>query len=229
MKYSNWLLVLVGFFPAVGCQETTEPVSTKPSTEISLSGETPDAVNVPAETVATSEPATDKPAETAATDDAAGNSIALTEANTKVEFVGVHVGDKPDPRKGSFGKLTGTATLEAGTLKSLSVEIDTNSLTTEIDKLTDHLKGTDFFDVKEHPTAKFESTAIEAGEAGKVNITGNLTLLGETKPVTIPATVTADGGLKLTGELSIDRTEFGMTYGEDKVEKMVSLTVSIGG
>jgi polyisoprenoid-binding protein YceI len=160
---------------------------------------------------------------------ASGDSIALTEANTKVEFVGTHSGDMPDPRKGSFGKLTGSATLEGGALKSIVVDFDTTSLSTEIDKLTDHLKAPDFFNVKEHPTAKFESTSIEAGDAGAVNITGNLTLLGVTKPVTFPATVTADGGLKLSAEFSIDRTEFGMTYGEGKVEKLVALTVTIGG
>jgi polyisoprenoid-binding protein YceI len=184
-----------------------------------------DALAAAAETPAA---ATGAGAETAAAP-ASGDSIALTEANTKVEFVGTHSGDKPDPRKGSFGKLKGLASLEGGALKSIVVDFDTTSLSTEIDKLTDHLKAPDFFNVKEHPTAKFESTAIEPGDAGAVNITGNLTLLGVTKTVTFPATVTVDGGLKLSAEFSIDRTEFGMTYGEGKVEKLVALTVTIGG
>ena len=211
-----------------GCQESIDtapspsvPVAVAPvRNEKTESGETA-SVPVTSETPVAS---TTPPATTA---DA--NTVALTEANTKVEFIGVHVGDKPDPRKGSFAKLNGSAILDMGTLKSVTVEFNTDSLTTELPPLTTHLKGTDFFDVKQHPTAKFESTSIEPGADGKVNVTGNLTLLGVTKPITMPATVSTEGGLKLTAEFSIDRTEFGMTYGDGKVENVVAMTVTIGG
>lgn len=165
-------------------------------------------------------------ADAAATGD---GSVALSAANTKVQFVGVHLGDKPDPRTGSFSNITGTAKVDGGVLRSLTVEFDTASLTTEFDKLTDHLKSPDFFDVKQHPVATFVSTAIEVGADGKSTVTGDLTLLGVTKSVSFPATITTEGGLKLNAQLSIDRTEFGMSYGSDKVEKMVALTVAIGG
>ena len=233
MKKLSWF-ALLSLAIVSGCQE---------SDDTSVPGSAPVAVATagqenaePAES-ATVPPSEKPPAETPATGataaaaDAGANTLVLTEANTKVEFVGLHVGDKPDPRKGGFGKLTGTATLDGGTLKSLAVEFDTDSLTTELPPLTTHLKSPDFFDVKQHPTAKFETTSIEegAGADGKVNVTGNLTLLGITKPITMPATVTTEGGLKLKAEFSIDRTEFGMTFGEGKVEKMVAMTVTVGG
>ena len=226
MKKLSWFALLTLTFVS-GCQESADttpapslPVAIAPAGDAKI--ETGETVSVP---VASETPVagTTPPSTTA---DA--NTVALTEANTKVEFIGVHVGDKPDPRKGSFAKLNGSAILDMGTLKAVTVEFDTDSLTTELPPLTTHLKSPDFFDVKQHPTAKFESTTIEPGADGKVNVTGNLTLLGVTKPITMPATVSTEGGLKLTAEFSIDRTEFGMTFGEDKVEKIVAMTVTIG-
>ena len=226
MKKLSWFALLTLTFVS-GCQESADttpapslPVAIAPAGDAKI--ETGETASVP---VASETPVagTTPPSTTA---DA--NTVTLTEANTKVEFIGVHVGDKPDPRKGSFAKLNGSAILDMGTLKAVTVEFDTDSLTTELPPLTTHLKSPDFFDVKQHPTAKFESTTIEPGADGKVNVTGNLTLLCVTKPITMPATVSTEGGLKLTAEFSIDRTEFGMTFGEDKVEKIVAMTVTIG-
>src|SRR3954464_12688876 len=84
----------------------------------------------------------------------------LTPQNTKIQFICAHVGPKPDPRKGGFGKFTGQALLDGKSLKSLSLDIDTTSLFTEFDMLTTHLKSADFFEVRRFPTAKFQSTKI---------------------------------------------------------------------
>ena len=145
-----------------------------------------------------------------------------------IQFVGVHTDpDKPDPRTGTFGTFTGTATVDGDALTSVNVDIETASLTTEIDKLTAHLKSADFFNVNEYPTAKFASTSIEDAGDGTVNITGDLTLLGETKSITFPATVSTANGLKLDVAFTIDRTEFGMDYGVENVKKEVEMTVKI--
>jgi polyisoprenoid-binding protein YceI len=160
---------------------------------------------------------------------AAAADVALTPESTKIQFVGTHSGDKPDPRTGTFGKFTGKAVVEGETLQSLQVDIETASLTTDIEKLTNHLKSPDFFDVRQHPKATFVSTKVEPDGAGKVKITGDLTLLGVKKPISFPATVSTVGGaLKLNAEFSIDRTQFNMTYGEGKVEKLVAMTVAVG-
>lgn len=158
----------------------------------------------------------------------------LTPGNTKIVFVGTHVGAKPDPRTGGFEKFTGKAEVDPDTktLKSVSVDIETPSVWTQIPNLTNHLKTADFFDVREHPQAAFQSTSIKADDAaaaGSVTITGNLTLHGVTKEISFPAGVRInEEGLTLTSKLTIDRTEFGMTFGPDRVEKAVSLTVVIG-
>src|SRR6187551_3707466 len=72
-------------------------------------------------------------------------TVALSPQNTLIQFVCAHVGPKPDPRTGHFAKFTGLAQLDeaAKSLKSVSVEIDTNSITTQFDKLTNHLKSPD--------------------------------------------------------------------------------------
>lgn len=155
----------------------------------------------------------------------------LNPANSKIEFIGRHSGDKPDPRLGGFEKFSGQLTVDADgkSLTAISFTIDANSVWTEIgEKLTNHLKNQDFFDVKEFPEIAFKSTQVENAE-GKTTVTGDLTLHGVTKPITVPATVTvANGAVKLDADFSIDRTEFGMTYGEGKVENMVSLIIKVG-
>ncbi|MBI1902082.1 MAG: YceI family protein [Planctomycetia bacterium] len=157
---------------------------------------------------------------------------ALSPENTKIQFVGTHSPPKaPDPRTGGFAKFTGKAEVDADgkALKTVSVEIDTNSIWTQIDKLTNHLKSQDFFDARENPTAKFESTKIEPGDAGKCTITGNLTLLKTTKEISFPATVAVgDDGLTLTAEFDIDRMEFGIGKDQAGVENIVKMTVVVG-
>ena len=157
----------------------------------------------------------------------------LSPENTHLQFVCAHRrADKPDPRTGTFAKFTGEAEVDAAakSLKSLNVDIDTNSVSTEFGKLTTHLKSQDFFDTREHPKASFKSTKVTAGaKPGECTITGDLTLHGVTKSIKAPATVTfTDGGFTLNSKFAIDRSEFGMTFGAENVENTVSLTVIVG-
>jgi polyisoprenoid-binding protein YceI len=158
----------------------------------------------------------------------AAQDVALTPGNAKIQFVGTHVGDDPKPRTGTFAKFVGSAALEGEGLKSVQVDIETASLTTDIEKLTNHLKSPDFFDVNQFPQAKFVSTAIEPAGDGMVTITGDLTVLETTKSISFPATISTADGLKLNAEFVIDRTQFGMTYGDGQVVNDVTLTVTVG-
>lgn len=150
--------------------------------------------------------------------------------NTKITFVGTHAPPKaPDPRTGTFMTFIGKAEVDGNALKSLSIDIDTNSIATQFEKLTTHLKSADFFETNEYPTAKFVSTTITPAEGGAATVTGNLTLLAATKEITFPATVNiTDQGLTLKAEFTIDRTEFGMDKLTEGVEKPVKLTATIG-
>src|SRR5215204_3426881 len=127
---------------------------------------------------------------------AADTKYTLTGDNTKLTFVG----KKPDGKhEGGFKKLSGTATVPDNELTKLSVtiDIDTESLYSDDEKLTGHLKTADFFDVKNHKTAKFKSTKVEKTDK-LYAVTGELTMLGKTKTITFPASITVnDGGLSV--------------------------------
>lgn len=208
-----------------GCGETTIVEPGTPSGNAPVAEEGAEAGETVPSTGVTS-----IPGEPAAAP-ASGGGLALTPANTKIQFVGTHSGDKPDPRTGTFEKFSGEAKVDeaSGSLASIAVDIDVASIATFDQKLTDHLKSPDFFNANEHPTAKFESTKIEAGADGQTTITGKLTLLGVTKEISFPATASVqDGKLSLQAEFTIDRSEFGMTYGEGKVDYPVQMTVTVG-
>lgn len=155
----------------------------------------------------------------------------ISAANSKITFVGTHSGDKPDPRTGGFAKFTGKVTVDPATkaLTAVTADIDTTSVFTAIPKLTDHLKTADFFEVREYPTAKFESTKVVPGKDGAATVTGKLTLHGKTQEISFPATVTVTAeGVTLKSDFTINRGEFGMSYGAGKVEDKVALSVVIG-
>ena len=80
----------------------------------------------------------------------------------KIQLSRAGVGPRPDPRTGGFAKFSGKARSIPRRRRSnpLTVEIDTTSLFTEIDKLKPP-RSPDFFEVRRFPTAKFESTKVE--------------------------------------------------------------------
>ena len=155
---------------------------------------------------------------------AADTRYSLTGENTKITFTGTKKNGKHD---GGFAKLTGTATITDGNLATLKVEveIDCDSLYSDNEKLTAHLKNPDFFGVKDHPKATFKTTKIEKADT-VYHLTGDLTMLGKTQSVTFPATVSVkDGTLTLSAEFKIDRTRWGMTYGKGMIDNDVAIKV----
>jgi polyisoprenoid-binding protein YceI len=157
---------------------------------------------------------------------ASATDFPLTAGNTKVEFVGTKPGGR---HAGGFAKLDGKASVDGtdpATLK-IDVTLDTNSLYSDSDKLTAHLKAPDFFSVKDYPKATFKSTKVEKSGAG-YSVTGDLTMVGKTKSVTFPAAVTATAdGLTLTSEFRINKADWGMTYGQGKIDDAVTLKVTV--
>lgn len=156
---------------------------------------------------------------------ASATDFPLTGGNTKVEFVGTKPGGK---HTGGFAKLDGKATVDGDpTTLKIDVTIDTDSLYSDDPKLTGHLKNPDFFSVKDYPKATFKSTKVEKSATG-YTVTGDLTMVGKTKSVSFPATVTATAdSLRLTSEFKIDKTNWGMTYGKGKIDDAVTLKVNV--
>ncbi len=143
---------------------------------------------------------------------------------SKIDFVG----KKPDGKHaGGFKdfKSEVKVDLESPEKSSITIEIATDSLWSDNEMLTGHLKNPDFFDVKKYPTIKFESTKVEVSE-NSATITGKMTMLDKTVEIKIPTTSALDEkSLKLTADFKIDRTKWGMNYGKGKVDDEVALKV----
>ena len=164
---------------------------------------------------------------------ALSDSVAtLSPENSKVSFVGTHVGDDPKPRFGGFNKFSGqlVTTADGQGISSLTMEFETDSLYTTLGKILPlHLKNADFLDVKNHPNAKFVSTGVTVGEDGVFNVVGDFTLMGKTNSITIPLKViSSDQGIMARSDLTLDRTSFGMDKKLEQVSKEVSIKLAIG-
>jgi polyisoprenoid-binding protein YceI len=150
----------------------------------------------------------------------------LTDKNTTIKFIG----SKPNGKhEGGFKTVSGTASVKDNdpTTLKITLDIDMDSLYSDADKLTAHLKSPDFFGVKTNPKAKFVSTKVEKASDG-YKITGDLTLLGKTKEISFLAKVSVNAdGVTLSSSFSIDRTQWGMTYGAGKIDNDVKLTVNV--
>jgi polyisoprenoid-binding protein YceI len=124
--------------------------------------------------------------------------------------------------KGDFDKLSGKAQVDEADLSKSSIEvtIEAASISTRDEKRDNHLKSPDFFDVAKFPTLTFKSTKVVAGKDGALAVTGDLTMRGVTKPVTLEGSITnaitdpqgnTRRGVSVTGKLN--RKDFGVSFG----------------
>jgi polyisoprenoid-binding protein YceI len=123
--------------------------------------------------------------------------------------------------RGDFRAFSGTLTLDDADVTRSTVEatLDVNSIDTRVADRDAHLKSPDFFDAAKYPAITFKSTKVaKAGKTG-LKVTGDLTLHGVTKPVTLD--VTASPEVKgMFGETrraysattKIARKDFGLTW-----------------
>ncbi len=153
----------------------------------------------------------------------AAESLELNPKESKIEFVG----SKPDGKhEGGFRKFEAEAVadFEEASNSSLKIAIDTASLWSDNAKLTNHLKNPDFFDVRKYPAITFESTKVIPGDEGKATIVGKMKMLDKTVVVEIPVSAEAtERRLTLNADFPIDRTKWGMNYGQGKIDNEVKI------
>ena len=143
-------------------------------------------------------------------------TLAILPETSKLEFIGSKLAG--DSHKGGFKGIAGLVELVEGKpeVKGIVFDVDTNSIWSDDEKLTTHLKNKDFFEVATYPAAKFATTEIRpGGEKGASHtLVGNLTLHGVTKSITIPATVKVEGDtVSLVSEFALNKDDFGMKFG----------------
>ncbi len=138
-------------------------------------------------------------------------------AHSNVSFTATHmiVSDVD----GSFKKFETTMTSSKADFSDAKIKmnISTNSISTDNEKRDAHLKSPDFFEVDKYESISFESTTIKSLGAGKLSVSGKLSMHGVTKNVTFVATYKVGtnignqktiAGFKINGKLN--RKDFGI-------------------
>jgi hypothetical protein len=134
-------------------------------------------------------------------------------------------GSKPTgSHNGTVALQSGGMLIEEGVLKGGEFVIDMNTIinvdmagSAGAGKIEGHLKAPDFFDIAVYPTSKFEITNVEEAE-GKLAVTGNLQIKDVTKSITIPATISSEGGVTTfkSDVFNVDRADFNVKYGSKR-------------
>ncbi|MFO0663064.1 MAG: YceI family protein [Polyangiaceae bacterium] len=124
--------------------------------------------------------------------------------------------------RGEFQKLAGTVKYDAKRPEAaaVEVEIDVASIQTREEKRDAHLRSADFFDVEKFPTIKFSAAGITGATKDGFELTGDLTIHGVTRKVTLevegPTAPSKDpwGNTRIgaTATTKIKRSDFGMTW-----------------
>lgn len=196
MSHRHWILslALVGTV-AAGCAE--DPAADAPKAEVGEAG-----VAAPA---------------AAATD--ATETYTFDNSTSSIGWVGSKV---TGSHEGGFHDFSGEVTVADGAPQSVTIDIDTNSIYSDTERLTEHLKSADFFDVEQYPTATFTSTSIEPGAAaGEYTVAGDLELHGVTKNIRFPATIEVmPDGVTADAEFSIKRFDWNINY-EGKADDLI--------
>jgi len=134
---------------------------------------------------------------------------------------------------GRFNTYDGAVEYDGDTPTSVKVTIETESIDSGDAKRDGHLRKPDFFNAAEFPQITFTSTSVKA-DGDKLEVTGDLTMVGTTKPVTFHLTqkgpVDGRGGAKirgLHGQAVINRSDFGMSYGIPGIGDEVTISVAL--
>ena len=157
--------------------------------------------------------------------------------HTQILFQADHVGFSHP--HGRFDKFSGGFTFDPAhpEASSISVTVDTGSVDMASGLWNTAMKGADFLDASKFPAMTFKSTKIEKTGEKTGRVTGDLTLRGVTKPVTLDVVYNRSGtqpynknyiaGFSATGR--IKRSDFGMTWGLPAIGDDVSLDIQVEG
>jgi polyisoprenoid-binding protein YceI len=140
--------------------------------------------------------------------------------HTSLEFAVKHMG--VFTVRGTFEQVSGVAHVsEDGTLEDVRVEIDATTVSTRNAQRDEHLRSEEFFDAENHPRIIFQSTEIRPLGGGEYEVAGELSMRGQTHPVTFRAETTEPlkdpfGGTRAGANLSgaISRKQWGLTWNQ---------------
>lgn len=125
---------------------------------------------------------------------------------------------------GFFRDFTGTVNFDAKDVTRSTVEFTakTTSVDTGVNARDNHLRTKDFFEVEKYPEMTFKSTSVTR-KGKNWTVTGDLTIKGVTRPVSIPFEVSgwlpgtdkSAAKIGISGETTINRRDFGVNWGNN--------------
>jgi len=118
--------------------------------------------------------------------------------------------------KGAFATVSGQGEVRPDGSAVGALTFDAASLDTKNAKRDEHLRGADFFDVENHPEITFAVRSAELRDGDSVQVIGQLTVRGISRPVSLTAGLTdaSADGLTLNAEFSVDREQFGLGWNQ---------------
>ena len=164
-----------------------------------------------------------------------GGNYTVDPGHTQIVFAYDHMGFSNN--MGVISESTGTLTLDPKNPAAAKVAIDVpvTNIKTGVAKLDEHLAKPDFFDTAKFPKATFVSTGVKPDGPTGADITGNLTIKGITKPVTLaaefygagksPAMAGGKENIGFIATTTIKRSDFGMGYGVPMVGDAIELKI----
>ena len=146
-------------------------------------------------------------------------SYTIDPAHSRIGFVARHA--MVTKVRGAFNEFTGTATLDGAHPEnsSATVTIKAASIDTRNGQRDQHLRSNDFLAMDEHPEITFVSTGARQTGTDEFELTGDLTVRGVTKQVTIPFSYEGSatdpfGNFRVgfEGSVTINRKDYGVTW-----------------
>ena len=136
-------------------------------------------------------------------------------AHSRVGFSVTHL--QLSEVEGRFGDYQGPINWDAEKPANSKIKftVKADSIDTDNDRRDGHLKSPDFFDTAKYPTLTFEITSVEALSGNKYALTGDLTMHGVTKRITVPATIRGPVDAMGNGSLSLG---FSTTFKVNRIE-----------
>ncbi|WP_459554723.1 YceI family protein [Lacunimicrobium album] len=163
---------------------------------------------------------------------AQATTYTIDNSHTSLIFAVSHMGFSDT--YGRFNKISGTVAWDASApaASKLDVTIDANTIDTNDAKRDDHLKNADFFNVKQFPLITFKSTKVVV-DGEKVSVTGDMTMHGVTKPVTLSLTKLKEGAtpfkdvrIGFRGTTTLKRSDFGMNGMQGGIGDEIAIMLS---
>ena len=146
-------------------------------------------------------------------------TYAIDASHSRIGFVARHA--MVTKVRGSFNEFEGSGYFDAEdpSKSNLRLTIQAASIDTRNADRDGHLRSNDFFDMDEYPQITFRSTSVEQSGDSEYKVTGDLTIKGVTKPVTVDFDYTGvavdpfgNQRLGLEGTTTINRKEWGVTW-----------------